>query len=224
MQPTSHYVTLTLPDHKTARGQVVYLQPTAERAISGTGEQRAVVHIVFSDWLAPSGYEAVYATSTQSITGRYILRGYSDAGGQWLFMGTFICTSSQPLPLAPVRVMIVEDHPLLLTSLQFLLNRIPVLSVVATACDGVEALPLIQETEPQVLILDLHLPRMNGSEVLDELRRMKSSVQVIVLSALPEDTVKQLVRDKDVAAYVSKADPSRLFDTLHRVIDNHRSA
>jgi YesN/AraC family two-component response regulator len=73
-----------------------------------------------------------------------------------------------------------------LTTLQALLNHIPALTVVATAQDGVDALPLIAKTQPHLLILDIYMPQMGGWELLDELRRTNSPVRVIVLSAYPE--------------------------------------
>jgi len=56
----------------------------------------------------------------------------------------------------------VDDNPAMLTSLQCLLKRMPKLSVVAAARGGAEALPLIHEIQPQLLILDINMPQMNG--------------------------------------------------------------
>jgi hypothetical protein len=83
--PTNHHLTVTDQHGKQIRGKVVYLQPKAER----WREQCAVVHIVSSDWLDPYGYDALYSTPTQSISGHYSLHSYDDAEGQWLFKGTF---------------------------------------------------------------------------------------------------------------------------------------
>lgn len=122
--------------------------------------------------------------------------------------------------MAPIRVMIVEDNRFMLTSLRALLSRMPELSVVAAARNGAEALPLIQETQPQVLILDIKMPEMNGWELLDELHKINSPVQVIVLTAVSEESSKQLAFDKGVVAYVTKGDASLFLDILQRVIRN----
>lgn len=118
----------------------------------------------------------------------------------------------------PIRVMVVEDNPMMLTSIRALLARMPELSIVATARNGAEALPLIQETEPQLLILDIAMPQMNGWELLDELRARNCSVQVIVLSGHPESTYED--HDQGIVAYIPKSNPGLFLDTIQRVIDN----
>jgi CheY-like chemotaxis protein len=120
-----------------------------------------------------------------------------------------------------LRVMLVDDSPIFIKSLKSLLRRIPTLNVVATAANGVEALPLIKETQPHLLILDLNMPKMNGWEVLDELRKMKSSILVIVLSAHLEERLEQQALTKGATAYVFKGHVSHLLDTLQTIIDGY---
>jgi len=122
--------------------------------------------------------------------------------------------------MVPVRVMVVEDNPVMLTSLRSLLKRMPEFSVVAAARNGAEALPLIQEIRPQLLILDINMPQMNGWELLDELRAKNCSIQVIVLAGDPEYDFKERALDKGVVAYVTKSNARLFFDTLEQVIDN----
>jgi CheY-like chemotaxis protein len=123
--------------------------------------------------------------------------------------------------MAAIRVMVVEDSLSFRTTLQALLNHIPALTVVATAQDGVEALPLIAETQPQLLLLDINMPQMGGWELLDELRRMNSPVRVIVLSAYPERYFKQVALDKGAAAFITKGNTYLLLVTLQTIIDNY---
>ena len=120
-----------------------------------------------------------------------------------------------------VRVMLVEDNLAVLNSIHSLLKRMPELSVVATARDGAEALPLIQESQPQVLILDINMPKMNGWELLDELRKMSSPVKVIVLSVQQDDVLKQRALEQGAVAYVSKDDAQFFLGTLQRVIASY---
>jgi hypothetical protein len=83
--PTNHHLTLTDSNGKQVCGKVVSLQPKQEQWHEG----HTVVHIVTSDWLDPSRYEAVYGTPVQSFAGFYIVLNYGEAAGQWLFIGTF---------------------------------------------------------------------------------------------------------------------------------------
>ena len=122
--------------------------------------------------------------------------------------------------MVPVRVMIVEDNLYMLLSLEALLNRMPKLSVVATARNGAEALLLIQEVEPQLMILDINMPKMNGLALLDELRKMNSLVQVIVFSAYADVILQQDAIERGATAFVSKGNVPHFLETLQRVIDN----
>jgi len=122
--------------------------------------------------------------------------------------------------MVPVRVMVVEDNPVMLTSLRSLLKRIPELSIVAAARNGAEALPIIQEIRPQLLILDINMPQMNGWELLDELRARDCSVQVIVLTGDLEYDFEERTLDKGVVAYVTKNNARLFLDALEQVIDN----
>ena len=122
--------------------------------------------------------------------------------------------------MAPVRVMLVDDSPQMLRSLQSLLKRMPELTVVAVAPDGVEALSLIQATEPQLMILDINMPKMNGLELLDELRKMNSPVEVIVLSAYADAILQQDAIARGAIAFVSKGNVALFLKILQGVVGN----
>ena len=62
---------VTLLDGGQVRGCVVFLQPKAERATSGTKDERAEVHRVWTDWLDPYAYKAIYSTPTEALAGTF---------------------------------------------------------------------------------------------------------------------------------------------------------
>ena len=64
-----------------------------------------------------------------------------------------------------ISIMLADDHPVVLQGLRVLLEAEPDLTVVGQAVDGLEALALLKRLQPQVLLLDLMLPRLNGLEV-----------------------------------------------------------
>jgi two-component system, chemotaxis family, protein-glutamate methylesterase/glutaminase len=80
-----------------------------------------------------------------------------------------------------LRVLIVENSAVLRACLQEVFSVLPGMEVVGEAQDGIEALAAIRELQPDVITLDIQMPRMNGLEVL---RRIpKDSCQVIMLTA-----------------------------------------
>jgi len=84
---------------------------------------------------------------------------------------------------APIRIMIADDHAIFRDGLRRLLVGEKDFTVVGEASDGKEAVALANEINPDVLLLDLAMPRVPGMEVLRELSRGKNSVYTILLTA-----------------------------------------
>jgi len=81
-----------------------------------------------------------------------------------------------------MKIVIADDSSLLRERIRRLLNSINHNSVVYEAENGVEALQLIREEEPDLAILDIRMPEMNGIEVLKKIREMKMKVKVCILT------------------------------------------
>ena len=99
---------------------------------------------------------------------------------------------SEPRP--PIRIVIADDHPLVRDGLRKLLEGQPGFRVIGEAADGIEALERAKALEPDVLLLDLAMPRMNGLEVLSALAGSTSHVRTVLLTAAieGEETVRAL--------------------------------
>lgn len=85
-----------------------------------------------------------------------------------------------------VRILIADDHTIFRDGLRRLLESEPEFQVVGEAADGAEALTLSQRIQPDILLLDLAMPRMPGLEALRELSSQRSAVRVILLTAAIE--------------------------------------
>lgn len=92
------------------------------------------------------------------------------------------------MPSAPknIRVLIADDHPLFRSGLRTFLAAQPNLTVVGEAADGDEAVRRTQELKPDVLLLDLAMPRRPGLEVLRDLVKSGERLHIIVLTATIE--------------------------------------
>ncbi|MDY6875976.1 MAG: response regulator transcription factor [Chloroflexota bacterium] len=81
-----------------------------------------------------------------------------------------------------VRVLLAEDHHLVRQGLRALLERDSDIEVVGEAADGLEALHLIEEIQPDVVVMDITMPGLNGLEVLRRVRQRLPEVRVLMLS------------------------------------------
>jgi two-component system, NarL family, nitrate/nitrite response regulator NarL len=86
----------------------------------------------------------------------------------------------------PIRILIADDHPIFRDGLRRLLESEPELRVVGEAADGAEAVALAQNLKPDILLLDLTMPRGPGMDALRELAIANTPVRTILLTALVE--------------------------------------
>ena len=100
----------------------------------------------------------------------------------------------------PIRIVIADDHPIFRDGLRRLLEAESDLKVIGEACDGAEAVKLAQQLKPDILLLDLAMPRMPGLEALRELSTSSgaNSMRVILLTAAAEK--KQIVEALQLGA------------------------
>ncbi|HMJ24823.1 MAG TPA: response regulator transcription factor [Pyrinomonadaceae bacterium] len=103
-----------------------------------------------------------------------------------------------------IRVLLADDHKLVRAGIRSLLERVPELEVVAEASDGKEALQLVEKHQPQVVLMDLSMPELNGLEATRHLTKAFPNVQVIILSIYSdEEHVYQSLR-AGAAGYLMK--------------------
>src|SRR6187401_1801193 len=87
---------------------------------------------------------------------------------------------------ARARIVVADDHPIFREGLIKLLQARTDFEIVGTANDGDEVVPLVRAVEPDVLLLDLAMPRMSGLLALREVKGLKTAVRIVVLTAAIE--------------------------------------
>ena len=86
-----------------------------------------------------------------------------------------------------IRVVIVDDHAIVREGLRFLFEQQPDIEVVGEGEDGLQAVALIEEQHPDVLLLDLLMPRIHGVEAIRRIKRISPQTQILVLTSFAED-------------------------------------
>lgn len=107
----------------------------------------------------------------------------------------------------PVTVVVADDHPVVRAGIAHLLEREADIRVVAQACTGQDALLLARQLAPDVLLLDMELPDLKGYQVVEQIRREKLPVNVLVLSAHNDPQYVQELLAYGVAGYLVKEEP-----------------
>jgi len=84
--------------------------------------------------------------------------------------------------VAPIRVVVADDHPMVLASLEALIKQWPDLAVVATARDGEEAVDAVRSTKPHIAVLDVRMPKCDGLEATRRIKVERPDTSVIIIS------------------------------------------
>jgi DNA-binding NarL/FixJ family response regulator len=104
----------------------------------------------------------------------------------------------------PIRILLADDHKLVRAGIRSLVERLPGVEVVGEASDGREALRLIGEHRPQIVLMDIAMPELNGLEATERVAKTFPDVSVIILSIYSdEEHVYQALR-AGAAGYLLK--------------------
>lgn len=117
-----------------------------------------------------------------------------------------------------ISVLIVDDHPLLRQGLSTLLELEGGITVVGQASNGPEALRLAEQLRPQVILLDINMPGMNGVEVAKILREKQPEIGILVLTIHDNESyVKEMIRSGAKGYLLKDAEPRQVVQAIKQV-------
>jgi DNA-binding NarL/FixJ family response regulator len=122
----------------------------------------------------------------------------------------------------PITVLIADDHPVVLQGLAVLFEVQDDIRLVGQASDGVEAVRLTRELDPDVLLLDLKLPGLDGMGVLSQLRSLGTRTRVLVLTSATGPSGPALALQAGATGFLYKdVDPDALVRAIRAVCDGN---
>lgn len=116
-----------------------------------------------------------------------------------------------------IKVFLADDHKITRTALKNIFSTAPDMEVVGEAANAEEVFQEIQKTKPDVIVLDLNMPEMNGLEILKRLRSEGNSTPVVVLTLFPPEKLKEASLAAGATDFLSKdCDPEELIETVRK--------
>lgn len=125
--------------------------------------------------------------------------------------------------MKPIRVLLVDDHPVVRAGIEGILNSQPDIEVVGEASDGIEAICLNQTLQPDVILMDLQMPKMDGITAIKAIHEQANPPHILVLTTY--DTDADIVRAIQAGAtgYLLKDTPREDFFAAVRQVAQGKS-
>lgn len=118
-----------------------------------------------------------------------------------------------------IRILIADDHPIVRQGLEILINSQSDMRLTGQATNGNEALQLIKETKPDVVVMDLKMPIRNGLSAIEEIRKSDPELPILVLTSFPDDEmVISSIRLGANGVMLKDSPPEQLLNSIRDVI------
>ncbi|HEY2081327.1 MAG TPA: response regulator transcription factor [Verrucomicrobiae bacterium] len=124
---------------------------------------------------------------------------------------------------SPIRILVADDHFIVRMGVTAMVNTEPDMEIIAEASDGAEAIKLFEQFNPDVTLLDVRMPAINGIEVAGAICRQNDAARILMLSALNGDEDIHNALEAGAAGYVLKdATEEKLIPAIRAVAAGQR--
>jgi len=122
-----------------------------------------------------------------------------------------------------IRILLADDHPVVRQGLKTLLEGHPGWQIVGEAADGVEALDKADRLQPDVVVLDVTMPRMNGLETCRRLRQKVPDLEILFVTQHDSPHMMREALDAGARGYVVKSNAARDLLEAVKAVSEHRT-
>lgn len=122
-----------------------------------------------------------------------------------------------------IRIVMMDDHALVRMGVRLILEKQPDMEVVGEAEDGDVGLQQIRKFKPDLALVDLHMPNVNGIEVTERVRRSKLSTRIVILTMASDAPFPRRLLEAGASGYLTKGCPAdELIKAIRQVADGRR--
>lgn len=122
-----------------------------------------------------------------------------------------------------MRVVLIDDHELVRTGFRMILTQQPDIHVVGEASDGEHGLALLRSLQPDVALVDVHMPGVSGIEVTERARKLKLPTRIVIVTMVSEAPFPKRLLEAGASGYITKACASgELVRAVRQVADGRR--
>lgn len=122
-----------------------------------------------------------------------------------------------------IRIVIVDDHSLVRAALKRILGDNPTMKFVGEAADGATAISLCEKLKPDVVLMDIQMPVMDGFEATRQLRQLNADIKVLIITACENDVYLTRLLQIGAAGYITKnASPDEMVKAIQLVSAGQR--
>ncbi len=122
-----------------------------------------------------------------------------------------------------VRVLVVDDHELTRFSLSLAFKNQPGLELVGLASNGQEAIELVKQHYPDVIVLDLQMPIMDGLSASTQIKTIHPTIQIVAYSSLEDPQTEVMVQTANVDAFCTKDTPTNVLINIVRQLGQRQA-
>ncbi len=125
--------------------------------------------------------------------------------------------------MRPLRILVADDHEVMRTGVRALIEREPGWQVCGTATNGREAVETAKKLKPEVVVLDMTMPELDGLEALRQIKRALPNTEVVIFSAYHSEEVIEQLFDAGAKSYIQKSDAGRHLVAAIKSLVEHKA-